>query len=51
MFLLLIGAATLYLFIGDLAEGLFLTSGALLSLALIILQRARTEARDLHRAP
>lgn len=43
MFLLLIGAATLYLFIGDLAEGLFLTSGALLSLALIILQRSRTE--------
>ena len=43
MFLLLIGAATLYLFIGDLAEGLFLASGALLSLALIILQRSRTE--------
>jgi Ca2+-transporting ATPase len=43
MFLLLIGAATLYLFIGDLAEGLFLTGGALLSLTLVILQRSRTE--------
>ena len=43
MFLLLTGAATLYLFIGDLAEGLFLTGGALLSLALVIVQRSRTE--------
>jgi Ca2+-transporting ATPase len=43
MFLLLIGAATLYLLIGDLAEGLFLTSGALLALSLVIFQRSRTE--------
>ena len=47
IFLLLIGAAALYLLIGDLAEGLFLTSGALLSLGLVIVQRSRTE-RALH---
>lgn len=43
MFLLLLGAATLYLTVGDLAEGIFLTMGALLSLSLVIIQQARTE--------
>ena len=43
MFLLLLGAATLYLAVGDLAEGIFLTMGALLSLSLVIIQQARTE--------
>ena len=43
MFLLLLGAAALYLAVGDLAEGIFLTMGALLSLSLVIFQQARTE--------
>lgn len=43
MFLLLLGAAALYLAVGDLAEGLFLTAGALLSFGLVIIQQARTE--------
>lgn len=43
MFLLLLGAAALYLAVGDFAEGLFLTAGALLSLGLVIIQQARTE--------
>ena len=43
MFLLLLGAAALYLAVGDLAEGIFLTLGALLSLSLVIIQQARTE--------
>ena len=43
MFLLLLAAATLYLTIGDLAEGIFLSAGALLSLSLVIIQEARSE--------
>ncbi|WP_091740719.1 cation-translocating P-type ATPase [Phenylobacterium immobile] len=43
MFLLLIGAAVLYLFIGDLAEGLFLVAGAAASIGLVIFQEARSE--------
>ena len=43
MFLLLLAAAGLYLIFGDLAEGLFLSAGALLSLALVIVQEARSE--------
>lgn len=43
MFLLLIAAATLYLAIGDLAEGIFLSAGALLSLSLVVIQEARSE--------
>ena len=43
MFLLLLGAAGLYLAVGDLAEGIFLTAGAMLSLSLVIIQQARTE--------
>jgi Ca2+-transporting ATPase len=43
MFLLLVIAAALYLFVGDLAEGIFLSVGALLSLSLVIIQEARSE--------
>ena len=43
MFLLLVLAAGLYLLVGDLAEGLFLSVGALLSLGLVIIQEARSE--------
>lgn len=43
MFLLLLSAAALYLAIGDLAEGIFLTGGAMLSLGLVITQEARSE--------
>ncbi|MFZ4604694.1 MAG: cation-translocating P-type ATPase [Caulobacter sp.] len=43
MFLLLVGAATLYLFLGDLAEGLFLMGGALATIGLVVLQEARSE--------
>lgn len=43
MFLLLLVAAGLYLVVGDLAEGIFLTGGALLSLSLVIIQEARSE--------
>jgi Ca2+-transporting ATPase len=43
MFLLLIGAAVLYLFLGDLAEGLFLVAGAAAAIGLVIFQEARSE--------
>jgi len=43
MFLLLVGAAALYLLLGDLGEGLFLLFGALVSLGLVVLQEARSE--------
>ena len=43
MFLLLVLAAGLYLLVGDLAEGLFLSAGALLSLSLVVIQEARSE--------
>lgn len=43
MFLLLAGAAALYLLIGDLGEGLFLVAGATASIGLVILQEARSE--------
>ena len=43
MFLLLLAAAALYLIVGDLAEGLFLSAGALLSFSLVIFQEARSE--------
>ena len=43
MFLLLVGAAALYLLLGDLGEGLFLMAGALGSIGLVVLQEARTE--------
>lgn len=43
MFLLLLVAAGLYLLVGDLAEGLFLCVGAVLSMGLVIAQEARSE--------
>jgi Ca2+-transporting ATPase len=43
MFLLLIGAAVLYLVLGDLGEGLFLLAGALASIGLVVLQESRSE--------
>lgn len=43
MFLLLVAAAALYLVFGDLAEGIFLTGGALLSFTLVVAQEARSE--------
>jgi Ca2+-transporting ATPase len=43
MFLLLVGAATLYLVIGDLGEGLFLVAGAVASIGLVVVQAARSE--------
>lgn len=43
MFLLLAGAALLYLVIGDLGEGLFLAVGAAASVGLVIFQEARSE--------
>jgi Ca2+-transporting ATPase len=43
MFMLLVAAATLYLTFGDLAEGVFLAAGAMLSFGLVIIQEARSE--------
>ena len=43
MFLLLVGAAVLYLALGDLGEGLFLTAGALASIGLVVMQETRSE--------
>jgi Ca2+-transporting ATPase len=43
MFLLLIGAALLYLFLGDPAEGLFMVAGAGATIGLVIFQEARSE--------
>jgi Ca2+-transporting ATPase len=43
MFLLLIGAAALYLVLGDLGEGLFLVVGAMASIGLVVMQAARSE--------
>jgi Ca2+-transporting ATPase len=43
MFALLIAAAMLYLFLGELGEGLFLVAGACASIGLVIFQEARSE--------
>jgi len=43
MFLLLLAAAALYLVFGDLAEGIFLSAGAMLSFTLVVVQEARSE--------
>ena len=43
MFLLILAAAALYLAFGDLAEGIFLSIGALLSLTLVVVQEVRSE--------
>lgn len=42
MFLLLIGAAVLYLMIGDLIEGAFLFAGAAAAVALVVIQQVRS---------
>jgi len=43
MFFLLAAAATLYLFVGDLGEGLFMVAGAAASISLVVLQEFRSE--------
>ena len=43
MFLLLLGAAVLYLVLGDLGEGAFLLAGAIVAVGLVALQEARSE--------
>ena len=43
MFLLLLGAAGIYLAIGDVGEGVFLLGGAVAAIGLVILQEARSE--------
>jgi Ca2+-transporting ATPase len=43
MLLLLLGAAALYLFVGDRSDGIFLLGGAFLSLVLVVAQEARSE--------
>lgn len=43
MFFLLAAAATLYLFVGDLGEGLFMVAGAAASISLVVFQELRSE--------
>ncbi|MGD9980557.1 MAG: cation-translocating P-type ATPase [Hyphomonadaceae bacterium] len=43
MFALLLGAAILYLAIGDVGEGLFLVTGALVAVGLVVAQEVRSE--------
>jgi Ca2+-transporting ATPase len=43
MFFLLAAAALLYLFLGDLGEGLFMVAGASMSIALVVFQELRSE--------
>ena len=43
MFLLLVAAAAIYAFMGDLGEGLFLLGGAGAAIGLVIFQEARSE--------
>jgi Ca2+-transporting ATPase len=43
MFVLLVGAAVLYLLIGDLGEGLFMVAGAGAAISLVVFQEMRTE--------
>lgn len=43
MFFLLMAAATLYLVVGDLGEGLFMVAGASASIALVVFQELRSE--------
>jgi len=43
MFLLLLAAAGLYLTLGDVGEGLFMTAGAVVTIGLVVLQEARSE--------
>ena len=46
MFLLLVGAAGLYLVLGDLAEGLFLVVGAVASIGLVVMQELEDKTGD-----
>lgn len=43
MFALLMAAAALYLFVGDLGEGLFMVAGAAASISLVVVQELRSE--------
>lgn len=43
MFLLMLGAALLYLTLGDLAEGLFLVAAACVAIGLVVVQETRSE--------
>ncbi|MCC3243904.1 cation-translocating P-type ATPase [Methylocystis sp. WRRC1] len=43
MFALLVAAAALYLFVGDLGEGLFMVAGAAASISLVVVQELRSE--------
>lgn len=43
MFFLLVAAATLYLFVGDLGEGLFMVAGAAATISLVVIQELRSE--------
>ena len=43
MFIFLLAAASLYLVVGDLGEGLFLLGGAVVSVGLVVFQDARSE--------
>jgi Ca2+-transporting ATPase len=43
MFLLMLGAALLYLILGDLAEGVFLVAAACVAIGLVIVQETRSE--------
>ncbi len=43
MFFLLMAAAAIYLFVGDLGEGLFMVAGASASIALVVFQELRSE--------
>ncbi len=43
MFFLLAAAATLYLFVGDLGEGLFMVAGAGATIGLVVIQELRSE--------
>ncbi|WP_457090139.1 cation-translocating P-type ATPase [Microvirga sp. P5_D2] len=43
MFLLLLAAAGVYLMLGDIGEGVFMTAGAVVTIGLVVLQEARSE--------
>lgn len=43
LFLFLVAAASLYLVVGDVGEGLFLVGGAAISIGLVVFQEARSE--------
>ncbi len=43
MFLFLLAAASLYLVLGNLAEGLFLVGGAIVSIGLVVIQELRSQ--------